>query len=95
MVSQRPATIVEVVATACIVEEMLGEQYGPLNKKEKTKTEATSSTNPKLTQNQNQQGNKNGGTTKGRGMAMAMATKIGITTNYSIRIAKVYMMRNA
>lgn len=38
MVSQRPRTLAEAVAIACVAEEVLAEQYGPLNKKERTRT---------------------------------------------------------
>lgn len=94
MASQRPSTMAKVLASACIIEEVLAQQYGPLNNKEKAKTETTSSTNPKLTQNHNQQASKNVTTTKGRGMTMAMVTRIG-TTNHFLKTARIDTIKNA
>lgn len=54
----------EAVAIACVAEEVLAEQYWPLNEKEKVNTETTILTNTKLAQNENVQANKNGDNNK-------------------------------
>lgn len=94
MASQRSATMAEVVAAACITEEVLSVQYRTLNKKEKTKDDAASLTNPKPTQNQNQQPSKNGDNNKRKRNGNGMVTKMG-TTNHFIRTARGDMMGNA
>ena len=60
MASERPETMANAVAGACVVEEILAEQYGSNLKKEKSKTENTSSTNSRPASSQNVQANKNG-----------------------------------
>ena len=39
VVNQRPQTLANAVAIACLSEEVLDEQYGPLQKKEKNKNQ--------------------------------------------------------
>lgn len=41
VVSQRPRTLAEVVAIACVAEDVLSEQYGLMSKKDKAKATAT------------------------------------------------------
>ena len=70
--SQRPKTLAEAVAIACVAEDVLAEQYGPMNKKDKDKNKnnngSSSSNNNKTAHtqanNQNNQNNKQNGNGK-------------------------------
>lgn len=82
------------VVAACIDEDVLAEQYGPLNNtKKKNKTEANSSTNPKPAQNHNEQASKNGDNNKRKRNDNGYGNRIGIT-NHCVRTARGDRMGN-
>ena len=60
VVNQRPQTLANAVAIACLSEEVLDEQYGPLQKKEKNKNQNNNSGGNKGANNQPQQAQKTG-----------------------------------
>lgn len=56
--SQRPRILVKALTSACVSNEVLGEQSGPLNKKDKVKTNnGNSNSIGKLVPAQNNQNN--------------------------------------